>query len=83
MEQDVQIPSYYVYIVTNRSHTLYIGVTRDLKKRVHEHKTKKFEGFTAKYNINRLVYYESFRHVEAAIERERSSRVGCGSRRSN
>jgi putative endonuclease len=67
----VQIPSYYVYIVTNRSHTLYIGVTNDLERRVYEHRTKKIKGFTSRYNINRLVYYETFRHIESAIEREK------------
>jgi putative endonuclease len=68
---DVTLPRYYVYILTNRSHTLYIGVTNDLERRVYQHKTKKFKGFTAKYNIDRLAYYETFRHIDDAIEREK------------
>ncbi len=47
--------NYYVYIMTNKSKTLYVGVTNDLQRRVHEHKIKTFEGFTKKYNINKLV----------------------------
>ena len=47
--------NYYVYIMTNKSKTLYVGVTNDLQRRVHEHKIKTFEGITKKYNINKLV----------------------------
>jgi putative endonuclease len=50
---------YYVYIMTNQSRTLYTGVTNDLVRRVYEHKAKIFDGFTKRYNLNRLVYYES------------------------
>ncbi|MGQ9545819.1 MAG: GIY-YIG nuclease family protein [Dehalococcoidia bacterium] len=49
---------YYVYIMTSSSRTLYTGVTGDLVRRVYEHKNKLNEGFTRKYNITRLVYYE-------------------------
>ena len=49
---------YYVYILTNKSRTLYTGVTNNLERRVYEHKQKLVPGFTAKYNINRLVYFE-------------------------
>jgi hypothetical protein len=52
---------YYVYIMTNRSRTLYIGVTGDLARRVYEHRHKLLPGFTSKYNITQLVYYSSFR----------------------
>jgi putative endonuclease len=62
---------YYVYIMTNRSGTLYIGVTNDLVRRVHEHKTKCVEGFTAKYNLTRLVYYEAGTDIREAIAREK------------
>ncbi len=49
---------YFIYIMTNRNNTvLYTGVTNDLKRRVYEHKEKLIEGFTKKYNINKLVYY--------------------------
>ena len=59
--------TYYVYVMTNRSGTLYIGVTNDLERRVSEHKAKKIPGFTAKYNITRLVYFEEFASVREAI----------------
>ena len=63
--------TYYVYIMTNRKGTLYTGVTNDLQRRVHEHKTKKVKGFTEKYNIDRLIYYEETDDVTMAIEREK------------
>ena len=63
--------NYYVYIMTNNSKTLYIGITRDLSRRVYEHKQKLIEGFNKKYNINKLVYYEITTDVNVAIEREK------------
>ncbi|MCF8040349.1 MAG: GIY-YIG nuclease family protein [Desulfohalobiaceae bacterium] len=63
---------YYVYILSNKSATLYIGITSDLKRRVSEHKQKIVPGFTKKYNIDRLVYYEETDDVQAAIRREKS-----------
>jgi putative endonuclease len=62
---------YYVYIMTNNSRTLYTGVTDDLLRRVYEHKNKLIEGFTKKYNITRLAYYENTSDVGAAIQREK------------
>ncbi len=62
---------YYVYILSNKRGTLYTGVTNDLVRRVYQHKNKLIEGFTRKYNINRLVYFESCIDVNAAIEREK------------
>lgn len=62
---------YYVYIMTNRSKTLYTGVTNDLMRRVYEHKNKMVEGFTKKYNITKLVYYEVTNNVQIAIAREK------------
>ena len=62
---------YYVYIMTNRSRTLYTGVTNNLERRVYEHKHKMGSKFTCKYNITRLVYYESFSDVRDAIAREK------------
>lgn len=62
---------YYVYIMTNHSKTLYTGVTNDLIRRVYEHKNKMVEGFTKKYNITKLVYFEETGDVEAAIAREK------------
>jgi len=62
---------YYVYIMTNRSRTLYTGVTGDLKRRVYQHKHKMVRGFTSRYNIDRLVYFEVFGDVLLAIAREK------------
>jgi putative endonuclease len=62
---------YYVYIVTNRSKTLYTGVTSNLMRRVQEHKEKLIEGFTSKYNVHSLVYYESTSNVHTALAREK------------
>jgi putative endonuclease len=61
----------YVYIMTNRSYTLYTGVTNDLERRVHEHKMKLVGGFTARYNITKLVYFETTGDIESAIAREK------------
>ena len=61
-----------VYIMTNYSETsLYIGVTSNLQKRVWEHKNKVVEGFTKKYNVDKLVYYELTDSIESAINREK------------
>ena len=61
-----------VYIMTNYSETsLYIGVTSNLQKRIWEHKNKVIEGFTKKYNVNKLVYYEITNSIETAILREK------------
>jgi putative endonuclease len=57
--------------MTNRSKTLYTGVTNDLQRRVYEHKQKLVPGFTAKYNITKLVYYEVTADVNSAIAREK------------
>jgi putative endonuclease len=65
------MPEYYVYMMTNRSRTLYVGVTNDLERRVYEHKHKLIPGFTSKYNITKLVWYEAFPAIEQAIEGEK------------
>ena len=62
---------YYVYIMTNKSKTLYTGITDNLERRVYEHKKKLLEGFTKRYNITKLVYYEVTSDVSAAIERKK------------
>lgn len=62
---------YYVYLMTNRSGTLYTGVTNDLQRRVYQHKHKLVPGFTARYRIDRLVYYETTEDVHAALAREK------------
>jgi putative endonuclease len=62
---------YYFYIMANRAKTLYSGVTNNLPRRVYEHKHMLVEGFTRRYPIDRLVYYEVTNDVEAAIWREK------------
>jgi len=62
---------YYVYILTNKSGTLYIGITGNLQKRIWEHKNKVVEGFTKKYNIDKLIYFEQTENVMSALEREK------------
>jgi putative endonuclease len=62
---------HYVYILTSDNNILYIGVTRNLEGRVYQHKTKQYEGFTKKYNIHRLIYYEEFTYRYEAIMREK------------
>ena len=64
---------YYVYILTNQNHTvLYTGVTKDLIRRVYEHKNHADpNSFTAKYKVHKLVYFEETSHINAAIEREK------------
>jgi putative endonuclease len=64
--------SFYVYILASKiGGTLYVGVTNDLIRRVAEHKSKAVEGFTRRYGVNRLVYFECFDDVENAIHREK------------
>lgn len=63
---------YFVYILTNKSETLYIGVTNNIEERVFEHKEKiNPRCFTAKYNLNQLVYHQTFDSIEEAIDREK------------
>ena len=62
----------YIYILFNRRNgTLYTGVTSDLKKRIYEHKNKTYDSFTAKYDVNKLGYYEEYNDIKQAIEREK------------
>jgi len=66
------VKAYFVYILASqRNGTLYIGVTSDLLKRIWEHKNKVADGFTKKYNIDKLVYYEQTENVMSALEREK------------
>jgi len=68
---------YCVYIITNKHNTvLYTGITNDLKRRVYQHKEKLVDGFTKKYNITKLVYYEVFDDAENAILREKQVKAG-------
>jgi putative endonuclease len=65
------VSDYYVYIMTNNSGTLYVGVTNNLERRVYEHKHSTNDGFTKRYVLTRLVYYESTPDVREAIAREK------------
>ena len=68
---------YYIYILANRHNTvLYTGVTNNLIKRVHEHKAKLAIGFTSRYNVDKLVYFETTPNVESAITREKQIKAG-------
>ena len=70
---------FYVYIMGSLSGTLYIGMTNNLQKRVWQHKQYEIEGFTQQYEVDRLLYWESFDDVRVAINREKRC---CGARRS-
>jgi len=64
--------NYFVYIMTNKHKTvLYVGVTNDLERRVHEHESGLYKGFTKRYNCHYLVYYEHYTQIEHAIGREK------------
>lgn len=63
---------FYIYIITNRPNgILYVGVTNNLRRRIYEHKLKLYDGFSKKYNLERLVYYEVYPDPEAAIQAEK------------
>jgi len=72
---------FHVYILTNISKMLYIGVTNDLQRRIYEHKHKLVPGFSAKYNLHRLVYFEAFGHIGDAIMREKQLKGWLRSRK--
>ena len=63
---------YFTYVLTNKNHTvLYTGVTNDLMRRVFEHKNKLTKGFTQKYNVDKLIYFERFEYINLSIAREK------------
>jgi putative endonuclease len=68
---------YFVYLMTNKNNTvIYTGVTKDFKRRVYEHKEKLIDGFTKKYNVNKLVYFEFTSDITSAIQREKQIKAG-------
>jgi putative endonuclease len=70
-ERDMQENNYYVYILANkRNGTLYIGVTNNLTRRILEHKEKIIKGFTSKYGVDKLVYFEMHKYINNALQRE-------------
>ncbi|MCX6792426.1 MAG: GIY-YIG nuclease family protein [Candidatus Falkowbacteria bacterium] len=69
---------YYIYLLASkRNGTIYTGVTNNLLKRIDEHKKNIYSGFTAKYNVKKLVYFEIFNDVRAAINREKNIKAWC------
>jgi putative endonuclease len=77
ISRDCMSKRHYIYIACNSNNTvLYAGVTNNLKKRIYEHKEKLVEGFTSKYNVSKLVYYEIFDSAENAILREKQIKSG-------
>jgi putative endonuclease len=72
---------YYGYIMASRSLTLYTGVTGDIYCRALQHKAGEVEGFTKKYHVNRLVYYETFKYVNNAINREKQIKAWTRAKR--
>lgn len=69
--------NYCIYILTNKNNSvLYVGVTNNLTRRIWEHKSKLIEGFTKKYNIDKLVYFESLDNPKDAIKREKQLKAG-------
>ena len=63
---------YYVYILTTKSNTaMYIGITNDLRRRLNEHRNEQYDGFTKKYHLHKLVYFEEYTEVNDAISREK------------
>jgi putative endonuclease len=62
---------YSVYIMASRSHNFYVGVTNNIARRVREHKDHTFQGFTDRYNVDRLVWYETYPYIRTAIAREK------------
>ena len=75
----------FIYIITNKNNTvLYIGVTSNLPQRIEEHKQKRYENsFSARYNLNKLVYYEQFQMIGDAIGREKQLKAGNRSNKWN
>jgi putative endonuclease len=67
----MHVENYYTYIMASRSRTIYVGITGDLNARVFQHKNGQHEGFTARYNCDRLVWFEAFHEVGEAILREK------------
>lgn len=68
----ISTKNYYIYLLTNWNHrVMYVGVTNDLKRRLYEHKNKLIIGFTKKYNLNKLVYFEETQDIHTAIAREK------------
>lgn len=69
---NISMKTYYIYIMTNKyDKVLYVGVTNDLVRRVYEHKNKFLKGFTSRYNVTKLIYFEDYEDINQAIDREK------------
>ena len=78
----MKVHNYSVYIVTNKANTVfYIGVTSNLQDRIWQHKQKVYEGFTSKYECNKLVYFEDYQWIHDAIAREKQLKAGSRQRK--
>lgn len=75
------VKQYFVYIMASKSRVLYTGVTNDLKRRVYQHKNKLIQGFTSKYNVTDLVYFEMTYDVRSAISREKQIKAWTRAKR--
>ena len=77
-----QSKEYYIYMLANSENgTLYVGVTNNLTRRIYEHKNKLIDGFSKKYDLTKLVYYEAFDSIEDAIVREKQIKGGSRKRK--
>ena len=75
---------YYVYIITGHSNkVMYIGMTNDLKRRITEHKNQQIDGFTKKYHVKKLVYFEEYTNPNEAIRREKELKGWCREKKNN
>ncbi|WP_422082337.1 GIY-YIG nuclease family protein [Ulvibacterium sp.] len=74
----------HIYITSNKNRTvIYVGVTTNLVRRIYQHKTKYYKGFTARYNCDRLVYFEEFTDIKKAMAREKQLKSGNRQRKEN
>ena len=73
--------TFYVYIMGSETGTLYVGMTSDIRRRVHEHKSRLIPGFTDRYDVDRLLYFEVTGDAASAISKEKKSRRGGAKRR--
>jgi putative endonuclease len=73
--------NYWVYIMCGLTKVLYVGVTNDIERRNYEHKSKSFPGFTSKYGLDRLVYFEQHASIRNAIDRGKTNQIMAGGQR--
>ena len=82
MSENNKMEQYCVYLLSNKNNTvIYTGMTSNLIKRIYQHKTKYYKGFTSRYNCDKLVYFEVFTYVNQAIAREKQIKAGSGKRK--